>query len=70
MICRRSLPSAVDHLSLTVHEHQILALLGGCGQDTITLPLLSLGHNGAGKSTTINMLTGLLYPDEGIPLLI
>jgi ATP-binding cassette subfamily A (ABC1) protein 3 len=24
-----------------------------------------LGHNGAGKSTTINMLTGILNPDEG-----
>ena len=24
-----------------------------------------LGHNGAGKSTTINMLTGILNPDDG-----
>ena len=24
-----------------------------------------MGHNGAGKSTTINMLTGILNPDEG-----
>jgi ABC-type multidrug transport system ATPase subunit len=24
-----------------------------------------LGHNGAGKSTTINMLTGILKPDKG-----
>lgn len=24
-----------------------------------------LGHNGAGKSTTINMLTGILNPDQG-----
>lgn len=25
-----------------------------------------LGHNGAGKSTTINMLTGMLNPDNGV----
>ena len=24
-----------------------------------------MGHNGAGKSTTINMLTGILSPDSG-----
>jgi ABC-type multidrug transport system ATPase subunit len=24
-----------------------------------------LGHNGAGKSTIINMLTGILNPDKG-----
>jgi ABC-type multidrug transport system ATPase subunit len=41
---------AVDGFSLKVQENQILALLG---------------HNGAGKSTTINMLTGLLEPDRG-----
>jgi ABC-type multidrug transport system ATPase subunit len=47
---RGNVKVAVDGLSLKVQESQILALLG---------------HNGAGKSTTINMLTGLLEPDQG-----
>lgn len=41
---------AVDSLQLTLYENQILALLG---------------HNGAGKSTTISMLVGLLTPTSG-----
>lgn len=41
---------AVDNLSLTFFNNEILVLLG---------------HNGAGKSTTINMLTGLLRPSSG-----
>eukprot|EP00002_Diphylleia_rotans_P024252 TRINITY_DN477_c0_g2_i1.p1 TRINITY_DN477_c0_g2~~TRINITY_DN477_c0_g2_i1.p1 ORF type:complete len:1671 (+),score=364.81 TRINITY_DN477_c0_g2_i1:51-5063(+) len=41
---------AVDNLSLTMYEGQITALLG---------------HNGAGKSTTISMLTGLYPPTDG-----
>lgn len=41
---------AVDHLNLTMYEGQILSLLG---------------HNGAGKSTTIGMLTGLTEPTSG-----
>eukprot|EP00927_Polykrikos_kofoidii_P058513 TRINITY_DN5306_c1_g1_i2.p1 TRINITY_DN5306_c1_g1~~TRINITY_DN5306_c1_g1_i2.p1 ORF type:complete len:2147 (+),score=286.97 TRINITY_DN5306_c1_g1_i2:56-6442(+) len=41
---------AVADLNLTMYESQILALLG---------------HNGAGKSTTINMLTGMLAPTSG-----
>lgn len=41
---------AVDSLRLTLYENQILALLG---------------HNGAGKSTTISMLVGLLAPTSG-----
>jgi len=41
---------AVDRLHLDVVEGQILALLG---------------HNGAGKSTTIHMLTGLYPPSSG-----
>lgn len=41
---------AVDGLSLTIYEDQITALLG---------------HNGAGKSTTISMLTGLTRPTSG-----
>lgn len=35
---------AVDHLSMKIYEGEIFGLLG---------------HNGAGKSTTINILTGL-----------
>lgn len=42
--------SAVNSLQLTLYENQILALLG---------------HNGAGKSTTISMLVGLLPPTSG-----
>ncbi|KAB1222272.1 ABC transporter A family member 1 [Morella rubra] len=41
---------AVNSLKLTLYENQILALLG---------------HNGAGKSTTIAMLVGLLPPTSG-----
>ncbi|ONK78401.1 uncharacterized protein A4U43_C02F18390 [Asparagus officinalis] len=41
---------AVNFLNLTMYENQILALLG---------------HNGAGKSTTISMLVGLLPPTSG-----
>ncbi|KAA8517124.1 hypothetical protein F0562_017417 [Nyssa sinensis] len=41
---------AVNSLQLTLYENQILALLG---------------HNGAGKSTTISMLVGLLPPTAG-----
>ncbi|XP_024027117.1 ABC transporter A family member 1 [Morus notabilis] len=41
---------AVNSLQLTLYENQILALLG---------------HNGAGKSTTISMLVGLVSPTSG-----
>lgn len=41
---------AVENLSLEVYEDHITALLG---------------HNGAGKSTTISMLTGLIGPTGG-----
>ncbi len=41
---------AVDHIDLKINDGQLVAFLG---------------HNGAGKSTTINMLIGLLKPDEG-----
>lgn len=46
--------TAVDHLSFTIEERQI------CG---------FLGVNGAGKSTTMNMLTGCLAPTSGDVLL-
>lgn len=45
---------AVDGLNLTMYSGQITALLG---------------HNGAGKSTTIAMLTGLIAPDGGSALI-
>lgn len=45
----KSIP-AVQDLTLKVNEHEILGLLGA---------------NGAGKSTTINMLLGFLKPDSG-----
>ena len=41
---------AVDGLSLTLYEGQITCLLG---------------HNGAGKSTTISLLTGMMAPTAG-----
>ncbi|KAK9664352.1 hypothetical protein RND81_14G035600 [Saponaria officinalis] len=45
---------AVDSLQLSLYENQILALLG---------------HNGAGKSTTISMLVGLIPPTSGDALI-
>ena len=41
---------AVDNLSFSVNEGEIYGFLG---------------QNGAGKSTTIRMLLGLIKPDEG-----
>ena len=41
---------AVDGVSIKMYESQIFALLG---------------HNGAGKSTTISMLTGLIEKSSG-----
>ena len=41
---------AVDSLNFKAYDGQITALLG---------------HNGAGKSTTMNMLTGMLKPSDG-----
>ena len=41
---------AVNDLSLAIAEGEIYGLLG---------------HNGAGKSTTINILLGFLQPDVG-----
>jgi ATP-binding cassette, subfamily A (ABC1), member 3 len=41
---------AVNNVDLTMYEGQIFVLLG---------------HNGAGKSTTVSMLTGLLQPTAG-----
>ena len=45
---------AVDNLNLTMYSGQITALLG---------------HNGAGKSTTIGILTGLMSPTSGVALI-
>jgi len=43
--------NAVDRLNLTMYSGQVTALLG---------------HNGAGKSTTIGILTGLTAPSAGV----
>ncbi len=42
--------TAVDNLSFTIHSGEIYGLLG---------------HNGAGKTTALNMLIGLLTPTSG-----
>ena len=44
--------TAVDHLDLTIGKGEFFALLGG---------------NGAGKSTTVRMLCGLLPPRRAMP---
>ena len=41
---------AVDKLNLTMNKGEVLALLG---------------HNGAGKTTAINMMTGMIAPSSG-----
>jgi ABC-2 type transport system ATP-binding protein len=41
---------AVDHLDLDIHQNEVFGLLG---------------PNGSGKTTTIKMLLGLLYPTRG-----
>ena len=43
--------TAVNNLSLNIYPHQITVLLG---------------HNGAGKSTTMNMITGMFSPSSGL----
>ena len=43
--------TVVDNLSFSVEKGQVFALLG---------------HNGAGKSTTIDLILGLKAPDRGI----
>ena len=46
----KSIHRAIDNLSFVALDSQITVLLG---------------HNGAGKSTAMNMLSGMLQPDEG-----
>lgn len=41
---------AVDNLTVSMYQGQIFALLG---------------HNGAGKTTSISMLTGMVSPTDG-----
>jgi len=41
---------AVDKVSLSIREHEVFAFLG---------------HNGAGKTTCINMMTGMLRASKG-----
>ena len=41
---------AVDHLDFDIHSHEVFGLLG---------------PNGSGKTTTIKIMLGLLYPTRG-----
>lgn len=41
---------AVDNLTVSMYQGQIFALLG---------------HNGAGKTTSISMLSGMVSPSDG-----
>ena len=41
---------AVDNLSISIKENEVFCLLG---------------HNGAGKTTVLNMITGILKPSSG-----
>jgi ABC-type multidrug transport system ATPase subunit len=41
---------AVDKMNLSIRKHEVLAILG---------------HNGAGKTTVINMITGMLMATKG-----
>lgn len=41
---------AVDNISFDINEGEMVGFIG---------------KNGAGKSTTVKMLSGILYPDEG-----
>ena len=68
MLCwARQLPPAVNNLSLSIQQDTILSLLGTNGLSVaMVTEIFLLGHNGAGKSTTINMLTGLLEPNDGM----
>ena len=60
-VCVRNLTKSfgnrrvVDSLSFDVHRGEVFALLG---------------HNGAGKSTTIDLILGLKSPDEGVARLL
>ncbi len=47
---RRGQPPALDGVSFQVEKKEIFGLLG---------------HNGAGKSTTMGILLGMVYPDSG-----
>lgn len=46
--------TALNNLTVTLYKNEITALLG---------------HNGAGKSTTMNMLTGMIMPSQGTALI-
>jgi len=41
---------AVDSLSLSIKQNEVFCLLG---------------HNGAGKTTVLNMITGMIKPSSG-----
>lgn len=49
-VYKKGTPPAVNNLNLSLYEDQITCLLG---------------HNGAGKSTTMSVLTGLFPPTQG-----
>ena len=51
---KEDLREALDHINLQIESGEFVTIIGG---------------NGSGKSTTMNIITGVVKPDEGKVLL-